>query len=300
MLIDKGKRHMATGEYEKALKVSLKVLEIKPGSPAGLMLQGDALKNLDKRKDAARAYLEATKEAKLYLEPIKKLAEFFKEEGDMEQELKYLEQLDKLSPLNVERKVDIGGLNIKMGNSDMAKEVFDQAIHLTQRQIAGMLSNVTKYIAEQCMESSPELAEEYLRQSLDAKKDMLTKADVETFNTLGLALRRQGRWEDAVKEYTKALKVAPEDENLHYNMAMAYVDGRSYRQAEAMVDKVLNLNEDFGAESEIVCFNIAYIFLIVKKQKKALEFFQKTLAINPENAEAQKMVKKLMSETNAA
>jgi tetratricopeptide (TPR) repeat protein len=292
--IDKGKRLIFHGEFEKALKLANKVLEAKDDSAAGLMLKGDALKHLGRRKEAARAYLQASKAAKLYLEPIKKLVDFFKEENDPEEQLKYLQQLDKLSPLNVERKIDIGGLHMQMGNEEHAQKTFDEAVHLTHRQVAGMLSNVNKYIAEQCMSISPELAERYLRQSLDAKRHMLSKSDVETFNTLGLALRRQGKWQEAITEYEKAEEVAPQDENVLYNKALAFMDGKQPAKAKLALDKCLKINPHFADQLDTISYNIGTIYLINKEPQRAIGFFQNAMKLNPENEDARAMVNKIM------
>ena len=218
-LIDQGKRFLFEEEYEKALLLSEKVLEAKPRSPAGLMLRGDALKHLGKGNEAIAAYTGAMREANLYLEPIKKLAELYGEQGDLDNELKLLKELDKLSPLNVERKINIGGIYVKQGKQKQAQTIFQDAVNVSTRQALGAVSDISRTIAEMCMQSDPGMAEEFLRKSLDAKKDMLDLSDVATFNALGIALRQQGKWQDAIIEYEKAVTIAPKDENLHYNIA---------------------------------------------------------------------------------
>lgn len=292
-LVEAGKKCIHDKDFKKALAVSEKVLQIKPGSPAGLMLRGDALKGMGKAAEAVAAYEGAMKEANLYLEPIKKLAEFYRDAGSAEEELKYLEQLDKLSPLNVERKVNMGGLNVKLGKPDKAKQLFDSAVKITNRQAMGFISDINKSIAEMCMDTNPEMAEEFLRQSLEAKRDMLDKSDVETFNTLGIALRKQGRWEDAIKEYKKALKVAPEDENLRYNIAMAFIDGKDFVRSAKELDKALKLNQDFGARHANVRYNIGYIFAKAGKNQKAIDSLRVALSVNPDHAKAAKLLEEL-------
>ncbi|WP_029897169.1 response regulator [Desulfohalovibrio reitneri] len=292
-LVEAGKRFNAKHDFDKALTVADKVLSLKQDSPAGLMLRGDALKGLGKRQEALAAYEGARRGASMYLEPIKKLVQFYKEEEDLDMQLKYLEELDRLSPLNVDRKVDIGGISLKRGDTDKARGMFDSAKKLATRQAFSKVSTMLKQIAESCMDADPEMAEEYLRQSLETKGDMLDKSDLETFNTLGIVLRRQGRWKDALSEYEKARKVAPEDENLHYNMAMAYVDGKEFDNASKELNKAVKLNPEFGYRSATACFNIGYIYSMAGHDHLAKERLNAALKLDPDHAKAKKLLDKL-------
>jgi tetratricopeptide (TPR) repeat protein len=292
-LIDQGKRFLFEGENEKALLLSDKVLEVKPRSPAGLMLRGDALKNMGKPNEAVAAYTGAMREANLYLEPIKKLAELYRDQGDVDNELKLLKELDKLSPLNVERKVDIGGIYVKQGKQQEANKVFEEAINVSTRQAMGAVSSITRTIADMCMKTAPEMAEQFLRSTLENKKDMLDLSDVATFNSLGIALRQQGRWMDAITEYEKAVKIAPKDENLHYNIALAYFEGKKYPQAASNMDNAVRINQNIGGKSGTVSYNIGLIYHKAGKDHTALQYFQRALECRPPHPKAKDMVKEL-------
>lgn len=106
-LIDKAKNYLDARRPEKAKDVAAKILELKPSSAAGLMVLGDAKSALGRTKEA---YLEASRNADLYLEPLRKLAQLAERVGDLEEALGYLEKLDKLSPLNSELKLTWGKL----------------------------------------------------------------------------------------------------------------------------------------------------------------------------------------------
>ncbi len=97
-LLDEGKKLLAIGQYQEASEKALRVLEIKAESPAGLILLGDSHKGLGRLEKALECYRQAEKSAKLYLEPLKKIAALHRETGNTAEELKFLERLDKLSP----------------------------------------------------------------------------------------------------------------------------------------------------------------------------------------------------------
>ena len=268
------------------------MLDLKPGSPAGYMLKGDALKGMGKMKEALDAYVAAMEPSRLYLEPIKKLADFYKDNKDLGNQAKYLEKLDKLSPLNIDRKVDLGGVNVQMGNTERAEKYFDSALKVTQKIDKSLLSEVCKSIAETCVEKAPEMAEIFFKKSLDAKPTHGLE-DIETFNSLGLALRKQGKWKEALAKYEQALKIAPKDENLHYNTALAHADGKQFSTAALHLDKALASNPGLGMKSITICINLGYIYLLAEIKTKAKQYFSIVLEMDPDNKRAKDMLKTL-------
>jgi len=292
-LIEAGKKLNDNGKFEEAASIAKKILELKPGSPAALLLLGDSYKGQEKMEEALSAYLEASRNGKLFLDPIKKLAELHKLTGNVREETKYLEKLDKLSPLNVERKINIGDNYISMGEQEKAVEMFDTAVKIATKEAMDKVGRVSRTIAEKCLSTAPDISEKYLRQSLESKKGMLDKSDIDTFNRLGITLRKQGKWDQAIEEYRKAVKIAPSDAGLHYNMAMAFSEGRQYQDAFNYLDKALRLNPDLWNANETVCFNIAMVYQRAARKEMAVDFLQKALAINPQFERAKAMLREL-------
>lgn len=296
-LIERGKKLLFIKEYEKALKIATKILEVKPNSPAGLMLKGDALKALSRRKEALVAYRQASDMAEMFLEPLKKLADYYNEEGDEQRELVYLDQLDQLSPMNIDRKMSIGRINANLGNFERAEEIFDQVVKLTNRDAKNRVASVSKNIGEYLTQRNAGLAEKYLTHSLRIKRNILSKSDVETFNTLGIALRKQGKWQESVQNYTAALRIAPTEANLHYNMALAYTDGKDYKNAAEHMDEALQLAPDLGQDNDVVSYNLGIAFLRVKQLQKAATHLTQAVKLNPQNEDAKAALAKLKALT---
>ena len=292
-LIEAGKKLNDNGKFEDAATLARKILEIKPGSPAALLMLGDSFKGRNMMDEALNAYMEASRNGKLFLDPIKKIADLHKITGNVREETKYLERLDKLSPLNVDRKISIGDNYMNLGEREKAVEVFDDAIKLATKEAMAQVSRVTRTIAEHCITSAPELSEKYLRQSLDSKKGGLDKSDIETFNRLGITLRKQGKPDLAIEEYRKALKIAPNDPGLYYNMAMAYSESRQFQDAFNYLDKALAINPELWNSSETVCFNIATVYYRAARKEQATEYLQKALGINPNFERAKAMLREL-------
>ena len=181
-----------------------------------------------------------------YLEQVKKLAELHGQEGNLEKQLHYLEKLNAMSPLNLERKVAIGRLQVKLGRADTASKVFDEAVVRSKSSADTLMVEIRSKIVSMCLEEAPALAERYLRQNLESQRESRSKALIETYNTLGLALRRQGKWREAIQEYEKALAIAPGNASLLYNLAMACKEGKDFAAAAEALDRALASSATFG------------------------------------------------------
>ncbi len=280
-LIDSGKLLVDQGSHEQALKLARQILELKPNSAAGYMLMGDAYRGMGKRDKAVEAYEEASQQAKLFLEPLKKLAEFYNAEGDQEKQLKYLEKLDKLSPLNVDRKVDMGQIHVELGNEDRAEELFEVAMSQAKREAQTYIEDISSKIGDIYAKKNPEKAVKYYRTALETKGGHLDKTDIKTFNLLGIALRRQGKWQEAIDEYEKALKISPDDENLFYNTAMAYAEGHEFGKAFDSIRKTLELNPNFYTNDPVLAYNVGLIYAKSNRVDQARRLLQHSLRLDP-------------------
>ncbi|MDR3205209.1 MAG: tetratricopeptide repeat protein [Deltaproteobacteria bacterium] len=103
--------------------------------------------------------------------------------------------------------------------------------------------------AQECLEHAAELhmvlnqeteAEEVLNVVLTLRPDTTN-----VYNSLGIIYRRQGRLKESISAYRKALKVNPEDENIFFNMARAYLDNNEPVEAEECLKKAININSAF-------------------------------------------------------
>ena len=69
--------------------------------------------------------------------------------------------------------------------------------------------------------------------------------DVYTYNRLGIALRRQKKFSEAIRYYQKALKIDPQNDNLYYNIARAYHESGDKKKSLEALEKALEINPDF-------------------------------------------------------
>ena len=127
-VIDVAKKLLAQKKYDMALTACQKVLQLKPGSAAAFLLMGDIFRATQQYDKARIAYESAAKSADLYLAPLQRLAEMYAEIGDVPQQVRYLEKLDSISPLNVNRKVSLGEAHLANGDVEKAEAFFEKAV----------------------------------------------------------------------------------------------------------------------------------------------------------------------------
>lgn len=75
---------------------------------------------------------------------------------------------------------------------------------------------------------------------------------VNPYNTLGVRLRRSGDLSGALHAYTRALALTPRDENLHYNIAKAYLHASKPSEAKEHLRQALAIKPDFLEASEML------------------------------------------------
>ncbi len=294
-LVEGGKQLLRRGELEKVMQISAKILEIKPDSPAGLMLLGDALSGMGRRDEALKAYLKAHEQSKVFMEPIKKLAEFYKDNDDTEY-LRYLKKLDSISPLNTERKCEIGRVYLDREELEEAEAYFDQAVKCAVKEAHTYLSQVMSGIAESLFDVAPEKAEKYYSKLLAVKAANLTSDDLETYNRLGIALRKQGKWKRAVENYQEALRVAPDEAGLYYNIGLAYSDGKEYALCAKYFKRAVRSEQMVHKSAPSVARNIAGIFLKVGMNEEARVVIEEALTEFSDD----ERLKALLKKTNSA
>lgn len=95
-------------------------------------------------------------------------------------------------------------------------------------------------------------AEIYMEKNMDKNAEMvlnevakISPNTINVYNSLGIIYRRQGRFDLAIKQYDKALRVNSEDENILYNLSRVYLMMKDVDMAHKTIKKSLSINPDF-------------------------------------------------------
>ena len=76
--------------------------------------------------------------------------------------------------------------------------------------------------------------------------ERIVTAVLVSYNRAGIRCRRDGRCDEAIAAFRKALTVCPDDEGLYYNLARAYMDKREKKLAVDAIRRSLQINPDFA------------------------------------------------------
>ncbi|MCC6609933.1 MAG: tetratricopeptide repeat protein [Burkholderiales bacterium] len=82
----------------------------------------------------------------------------------------------------------------------------------------------------------PYMAERYFKNAIERYPD-----HDETYMIYGVFLHRLGRLQPAIAQYEKALEINPDSALGHYNLGLAYVDIKRYREANVHAQKAYQL-----------------------------------------------------------
>jgi len=67
------------------------------------------------------------------------------------------------------------------------------------------------------------------------------------YNETGMQSRGEKAFDEAIRRYSRAILVSPEDENLYYNMGRAHFEAGHPDKAEECLSRALQINPDFKA-----------------------------------------------------
>ncbi len=258
--MDRCAAFLADDNFDEALEVTDRILILKPDSARGLAMRGDALMGIGETDKAMQAYMAAHESKPIFMAPLIKLATAFKD-MDHDRALGYMKQLDEISPLNPERKIDIAEEHLRRNEQAEAEAYLDKSMEVAEAEQLSMVGDLTERIADAVAPVAPNLAIKYLNRAIDSKR-VLSRDDLIHFNRLGIILRGEGQWQEAVNVYMKALEIAPDDPIIHYNMGLAYWEGNERMTAMESFEKALSLDPGFIPEvSEPLSISVLSILI---------------------------------------
>ena len=109
---------------------------------------------------------------------------------------------------------------------------------------------------------------------------VVTRAGVNYFN--GNSLFHQGRVDEAIIQYQKALALWPESADAHAGLGSIFYQKRRWDEAIIQYQKALEIKPDFAKAHN----NLGYCFLQIGRVNEAITEFKKALEIKPDFAEA--------------
>ena len=212
---------LAAAEFKKVLALDPTILEAEVN--LGLAYQG-----LLDYELATRHLAKALRERPNLLGPTVIVGMDYLKLGSPEKAIPFLQHALKLDPSNRDAREALASSYLRQENFGSAAEQF--------RQIALLDSDKS--------DAWFKLGHEYLDLAarLAYRGAHLYRESAWGHRFLGDLLFQRGRWEDAVKEYQKALSSEPLQSGLHASIGQAYLHAQKLEESEAEFQKELQLD----------------------------------------------------------
>lgn len=287
------KKLIALDKFDEAHARIDVLLQEKPNSSICMILKGDISKKIKEYAEAEYYYKEAAKGSKLNLKPLQKLADLYAENDQAKEYIKYLLLMDRISPLNHNRKISIGEQYSKNGDDASAKKYFQDAISIVKSQANDLLASTLMDIGVKLREVNPDQCIQFMQQALEVKGNDITREDLWMVNEMGVSLRKNGDWKGAVLTYQQALSIIPNESGLHYNMGMAFAQGKEHYKAICEFEKAIAASSEILQESPLIPYNIGMVYFQMKRYQDVDRYMRIALSLDPEFERARTTLEKI-------
>ena len=147
-----------------------------------------------------------------------------------------------ISPLNIDYFVQHGTLLLKQKKVDKARQKFSVALN-TEPQNHQLKQDIwNTYLQQGLVEEVQRDFGPYIYSSLTA----------ETLNNMALVMRKKGLVKDAVVAYREALRKAPDNAAISYNLAMAELHLGHRKKAAKYLESALGIDPELEAASRVL------------------------------------------------
>lgn len=139
-------------------------------------------------------------------------------------------------------------------------------------------------------------AEKLLRKVVEKQPD-----SAEAYYNLGLSLHLQTKDKEAIFAYQNAIRINPKYDSPYINLGLAFIEQNQLDKANTVFHQVLELperTESPASNHTLAYYNLAIIYKRQDNQEAALEAVKAALAITPDFAPAQSLLKQYQSHRN--
>ena len=259
-----GQEAMKQGQFARAAEDFKKVLALDPNLVEAEVNLGLAYQSLFEYDLAVRNLTKALRERPNLLVPTVIVGMDYLKLGSFEKAIPYLQQALKLDPSNRDAAQALASSYLGQEDFRSAAEEF--------REMAAMDSDKA--------EAWFKLGHEYLDLSarLAFRGARLYPESAWGHRFLGDLLFQRNRWEDALKEYQKALGADPAQARLHTSIGQSYLHAGKLDESE----KEFRLELQADSQNESAWLGLANLQLAKDQPADALESLTKVWEISPE------------------
>lgn len=226
------RRLKLSNNYQEALELGFEILKVRK-HPRVLLMTCECLFQLKKYEKAASVMAHVDEEQRSS-QHENLLGKIFMNMGNFAAGILALEKAVKMNTLNNDLKIDLAVSCFENDKIEDAERVIGSIMnnHPTDQNLA----NIAKVYLDR---NDLDNAGIYLKKTVDPIKET-----VPIFNKYAVALRKANRFEEASETYLKCLRIDPESDILHYNLAVSYSKINKPEEAKKALLKALTINPE--------------------------------------------------------
>jgi len=259
-----GQDAMRRGDFARAAEQFKKVLALEPDLPEAEINLGLAYQSLYEYDLAVRHLTKGLRARPSLVGPTVIVGMDYLKLGSSDKAIPFLQRALQLDPSNRDAHEAMASYHLSHDDFHSAGEEF--------RLLASLNSDKA--------EAWFKLGHQYLDLSarLAFRGARLYKDSPWGHRFLGDLLFQRDRWDDAVREYLKALAIAPKQSGLHTSLGQAYLHAGKLAEAESAFHQELQLD----SQNELAWLGLANLQLVKGQALPALESVSKVWEISAE------------------
>jgi len=112
----------------------------------------------------------------------------------------------------------------------------------------------------------------------------------QAYNSLGVILKRQGLYKEAIGAYQKASETDPDYDTPHFNLGLLYIERKNYTKAIESFKKAIQRNPNFAVAHK----RIGMAYMTTGQREKALFHWKSSLALDPSQRDVKALIDRYM------
>lgn len=229
--------YMEAKQYEMALDELKKAAKVNPRTPRVSYALGKLYEEQKDLENARSFYERSVEFGKYFVKGHEAMSRVCMALGDLEAASRHLKEAVRISPKNLERQLTLGAVLVKQGDKQEIQKVMNNVLKIAGSKQAEVIRQVGETYLAAGMADKAQLA---FSKALEADPTA-----IHIYNRMGIALRRQKKYLEALDTYKKAIQISPDDENLYYNLSRAYYEAGDKERSIAAMKKALSIFPDF-------------------------------------------------------
>lgn len=259
-----------SNNFEVAVDLIGKAIEINPNNSSFYSSRGNALKELKRPEEAIASYEKA-----ISIKP--NYAEAYSNRGVALQGLKRLDEALLSYDIAIDIKRDYAEAYYNRGNALTDAKRFDEALMSYDKAIS-----INPHFAEAFYNRGNVLKD--LKRLSDAllnyDKLITIRPDyAEAYSNRGVALQYLNRLDEALLSYEKAISIKPNYAEAYYNCGNTLQELGRLEESILSYEKAISINQDYAE----AYFNLGNVLQRLKRLEEAVASYKKAFALRPEH-----------------